>query len=123
VLPASIVAAMGYLLTGRPASASFSVHPLSDRATLLEEETMQRMIVVGAVILFSALLLILLCRGLQLLAHWLAARRERVPPIRFRGLELASTARIFQGISTAIFLASLAAMLFVCFAALLSIFG
>lgn len=80
-------------------------------------------LVVGAVILFSAFLLILLCRGRQRLAHWLAARRERVPAIRFRGLELVSTERISRGISTMISLGSLASVLFVSVAALLLIFG
>ncbi len=83
----------------------------------------RRMLIVGGVIFVSFALLTILARMRRRLTQWLAKRRDRIPTVRFRGLELVSAERIYSGTSTLVVLVSLGVSLLLILAALLLIFG
>lgn len=82
-----------------------------------------RTLVVGVVLLVSFAILTLLGRARRRLIRWLAGRRDRVPGLRFRGLELVSAERIYLAMSHMVSFGLIAAMLLVVISALLLIFG
>jgi len=96
---------------------------LRGSAQRIRETLLRRLLIVGAVVLVSFVLLTLLGQARRQLTQWLARRRHQIPALRFRGLELVSAERIYRSTARLVFIGSLAASLLVLLAALLLIFA
>jgi small-conductance mechanosensitive channel len=83
----------------------------------------RRLLITVAVVLAAFLALLALQRGQKKLAGFLESRRQRIPRVRFRGLELTSSETIFQVLKRALSLLYGASLLLVFASALLLVFG
>jgi small-conductance mechanosensitive channel len=82
----------------------------------------RRLLNAGIVLVLAVLAALLLRRGKNALGRWLEARRERIPTLHFRGLELVSRKSLYEGLGHFLAVISLALLLVIVAGALLLIF-
>lgn len=87
------------------------------------EIMLRRLLNTGLIFVLACALLILMRRGRSWLAQGLEARREHIPALRFRGLQLLSPESIHRSLVRLLWLVYVASTVIVGVAALLLIFG
>lgn len=115
-----------WLLTdsGKPSGlAKLAGNTLVPGGVHAQSSVLHRVIVTGIILLLTVALLAGLLWARRKLLGSIEQRRERLPGLRFRGLELVSARTVFRNLTAAVWIAYASASLVVLLAALLMVFG